>query len=302
MSQAYMHYAIDADGVLTATMDDPNGRVNVMNGVFLKALADIAAKLEAERDRYRGVILTSAKSTFFAGGDLDEILAVNAKNRDAYFNKVEAIKSNFRRLETIGLPLVAAINGAALGGGYEICLACHHRVAADNSKTIIGLPEVTLGLLPGGGGIIRLTRKIGLEAALPFLLTGKALNPHDALNHGLIDEVTSDAASMMAAAKSWIMTNPAPVQPWDEAGFTIPGSTTSIDDVVTATANKIKAGEYDTGPAPATILKCATDSVRNDLDTASTLETECLVDLANSAAAKQKIKAFFERTRNKGKS
>ena len=138
MTKAYMQYDVDSDGILTATMDDADGRVNVMNGAFIDALRALTQKLSEERDLYKGVILTSAKSTFFAGGDLQEILAITDETRDVYFEKVQLIKKHLRALETQDLPVVAAINGAALGGGYEICLSCHHRIAAKNPKTIIG--------------------------------------------------------------------------------------------------------------------------------------------------------------------
>lgn len=303
MTKNYMHYDVDKDGVLTATMDDPNGRVNVMNAAFLEALHDFTLKLKTEKHLYQGVILTSAKSTFFAGGDLVEIMAVTTKDRDTYFNKVQAIKKNFRRLETLGIPIVAAINGAALGGGYEICLACHHRIAFDNPKTIIGLPEITLGLLPGGGGVIRLTRKLKLDKALHFLLTGQALGPKQALDQGLIEAVTADRASMMTKAKEWILSNPSPKQSWDISNRP-PASemkTTELEDIKSTMTEKISQRIFGDGPGPATVLACAIDSVTHDFDTASTIETNRLVDLAISKEAKTKITAFFDNANAKKK-
>ena len=301
MTKAYMQYDLDADGILTATMDDPGHRVNVMNGAFIDALKALTKKLSSERELYKGVILTSAKSTFFAGGDLEEILAVSDQNRDTYFDKVQLIKENLRALETIGLPIVAAINGAALGGGYEICLSCHYRIAAENSKTIIGLPEVTLGLLPGGGGVIRLTRLLGIQAALPKLLTGKAFSPEVSLANGMIDAIAVDNDDMFAKAKAWILDTPSSVQPWDKPNPSTARGTSedSLASVQKEFEARIDANEFTSGPAPSTILKCALKSKSLDFATALTLESQYLTDLAVSPSAKKHISAFFEKTRKK---
>lgn len=301
MTHAYMHFDVDEDGILTATMNDPDGRVNVMNGAFLSALTALTERLSSEPKQYKGVILTSAKSTFFAGGDLEEILAVSDQNRDAYFKKVQLIKKNLRALETLNLPVVAAINGAALGGGYEICLACHYRIAANNPKTIIGLPEVTLGLLPGGGGVIRLSRLLGLQAALPKLLTGKAFSPEESLANGMIDAIAADNDAVIANAKTWILTTNNFIQPWDRPDQSAPRNTleASLPDIQKEMETRIEAGEFTSGPAPATILTCAVESQSLEFAAALTLETQYLTDLAVSPSAKQHISAFFEKTRKK---
>ena len=297
MTKAYMQYDVDSDGILTATMDDADGRVNVMNGAFIDALKALTQKLSEERDLYKGVILTSAKSTFFAGGDLQEILAITDETRDVYFEKVQLIKKHLRALETQDLPVVAAINGAALGGGYEICLSCHHRIAAKNPKTIIGVPEVTLGLLPGGGGVIRLTRLLGTKAALPILITGKAFSPEESLANGMIDEIAEDNDDMFAKAKAWILSNPSSVQPWDKPDQS--ASEDTLSDIQKEFETRIEAGEFTSGPAPATILKCALESKPLDFATAMALESQYLTDLAVSPSAKEHISAFFEKTRKK---
>ena len=301
MTKAYMQYDVDADGILTATMDDPDHRVNVMNGAFIDALKALTKKLSSERSLYKGIILTSAKSTFFAGGDLEEILAVSEENRDTYFAKVQLIKEHLRALETQGLPVVAAINGAALGGGYEICLSCHHRIAAQNPKTIIGVPEVTLGLLPGGGGVIRLTRLLGTEAALPILITGKAFSPEVSLANGMIDAIADDNDDMLAKAKAWILNTPSSVQPWDKPNQIAQNniSAESITNAKKEMEARIDANEFTSGPAPSTILKCALKSYSLDFAAAMTLESQCLTDLAVSPSAKKHISAFFEKTRKK---
>ena len=150
---SYARFEKHSDNVVLLSFDDPDSPVNVMNGNFLAGFAEAIDRLESEIEEIAGVIITSGKDSFFAGGDLEEIMAVDSADVRRYFEKVMSIKSMFRRLEHLGRPVVAAINGAALGGGYEICLACHHRVALGEKKLQIGLPEVTLGLLPGGGGV-----------------------------------------------------------------------------------------------------------------------------------------------------
>lgn len=148
----------DADGIVTLTMDDPSGSTNVMNEAYIESMGKAVDRLVAEKDSITGVVVASAKKTFFAGGDVKTMIQARPEDAGDVFNTVETIKRQLRTLETLGKPVVAAINGAALGGGLEIALACHHRIAADVKGSQLGLPEVTLGLLPGGGGVTRTVR------------------------------------------------------------------------------------------------------------------------------------------------
>ncbi len=175
-------YEKDADGIVTITMDMQGQGANTMSTAYLPAMSGVIEKLHAEQD-LKGVVFASAKKTFFAGGDLNNLLKVERAD-EAVFAMVERNKAPFRELEKLPVPVVAAINGAALGGGFELCLACNHRIVVDASHAVVGLPEVTLGLLPGAGGVVRLTALIGLEKALPLLLEGKQLRPADALKTG----------------------------------------------------------------------------------------------------------------------
>ncbi|KQX65173.1 hypothetical protein ASD48_19005 [Streptomyces sp. Root1310] len=145
----------DADHVVTLVLDDPDQSANTMNAAFIDSLDATVDLLEARSDSLRGVIVTSAKKTFFAGGDLRDLIAVTPETAGASFEAGMRVKRALRRMETLGVPVVAAVNGAALGGGYEIALACHHRVVLDRPDARVGLPEVTFGLLPGGGGVTR---------------------------------------------------------------------------------------------------------------------------------------------------
>ena len=166
------------DGIVTLTMDDPNQSANTMNEAYKASMGATVDRLEAEKDDITGVILTSAKSTFFAGGDLNDLIQATPADAPRVSEEVREIKAQLRRLETLGKPVVAAINGAALGGGLEIALASHHRIAVDSPKVQLGFPEVQLGLLPGGGGVVRTTRLLGITNALmQWLLQGKRYRP-----------------------------------------------------------------------------------------------------------------------------
>ena len=173
-------YERDADSVVTLTIDQPGKSVNPMDAAYADAMGAALDRLEAERDDIAGVVLTSGKETFFAGGDLEMLAAVTPDRAAEFTAEATRMKDQLRRLECLGRPVVAAINGAAVGGGLEIALACHHRLCVDDDNVRIGFPEVTLGLLPGGGGITRLVRMLGVQAALPVLSEGRQLPAGDA--------------------------------------------------------------------------------------------------------------------------
>jgi hypothetical protein len=160
----------DGDGIVTLTIDDPAQRVNTLNERFTRSFAAAVDRLYAERDSITGVVLTSGKPSFLAGGDLRDLFAVEPAARDEFLASLIARKTRTRRLEQFARPVVAVVSGAVLGGGFELALACHHRIAVTGPRMVVGLPEVTLGLLPGGGGVVRLTRLLGPAAALPPLL------------------------------------------------------------------------------------------------------------------------------------
>lgn len=222
----------DADGIVTLTMDDPSGSTNVMNEAYIESMGKAVDRLVAEKDSITGVVVASAKKTFFAGGDVKTMIQARPEDAGDVFNTVETIKRQLRTLETLGKPVVAAINGAALGGGLEIALACHHRIAADVKGSQLGLPEVTLGLLPGGGGVTRTVRMFGIQNAFVSVLAqGTRFKPAKAKEIGLVDELVATVEELVPAAKAWIKeelkANPdgAGVQPWDKKGYKMPGGT-----------------------------------------------------------------------------
>jgi len=289
-------YAKDSDGIVTITMD-MDGPVNAMNEQYRQAMAAIPEKLETE-DGLTGVVLASAKSTFFAGGDLKELSCVPEGAEEGQFRMIEdKVKAPLRRLEKLNVPVVAAINGAALGGGFEICLACNHRIAIDSPKVIVGMPEVTLGLLPGGGGVVRSIHMLGLQKALPLLLEGKKLKSAKALEMGLVDELVGSNDELVPAAKAWIKSNPdAAVQPWDIKGHKIPGgdvwspAITGLLSVTPAMTFKKTRGLL---PAPERILAVAGDTMVVDFETALRIESRGLTALIMTPEAKNIITSGF---------
>ncbi|MFI6433699.1 3-hydroxyacyl-CoA dehydrogenase NAD-binding domain-containing protein [Rhodococcus oryzae] len=298
MNDSAIRYDRDADGIVTLILDDPAQSANTMNEGFIVSLGEVVDRLVAERDSIAGVVLTSAKKTFFAGGDLGDILKSRPGQAEAVTANVNRIKDPMRRLETLGRPVVAAIGGAALGGGLELALACHHRIALNVGSTRIGLPEVTLGLLPGGGGIVRTVRLLGVVTALTqVLLQGRRHSPDKALALGLVDELVEDADDLVPAAKRWIAANPGASQPWDVKGYKIPGGTPATPalaaNLPAFPANlrkQLKGAPY---PAPIAIMSAAVEGAQVDFDTAQTIENRYFADLATGQISKNMIRAFF---------
>jgi len=220
MSTQTFAYQQDHHGIVTITMD-MDGPVNCMNQAFMPLLAETVARLQ-NQPGLTGVIISSAKTTFFAGGDLNWLKSVEPHQAPELLAQVEGMKANFRRLEKLPVPVVAAINGSALGGGFEICLACNYRIAWQHKSVKLGLPEASLGLLPGGGGTVRLTHLLGLEATLPLLTQGRQFTPDKALKAGLIHACVAQQDELLDAAKQWLLDHlgdsPAAIQPWDTKG------------------------------------------------------------------------------------
>ncbi|MER7973128.1 3-hydroxyacyl-CoA dehydrogenase NAD-binding domain-containing protein [Streptomyces sp. NPDC096080] len=288
----------DDTGVVTLVLDDPDQSANTMNAGFRASLTAVADRLEAEKDSLRGVVITSAKKTFFAGGDLRDLIRVTPATAQELYEGNLALKRDLRRVETLGVPVVAAINGAALGGGYEIALACHHRVALDTPGTRIGCPEVTLGLLPGGGGVVRTVRLLGIaDALLKVLLQGTQYSAPRALENGLIHEVAATPEELLARARAFIDAHPESRQLWDTPGHRIPGGTPAHPKFAAnlpsfpATLRKQTAGAPY--PAPRSILAAAVEGAQVDFETAQLIESRYFVELAAGQTSKNMIQAFF---------
>ncbi|KJK58043.1 3-hydroxyacyl-CoA dehydrogenase NAD-binding domain-containing protein [Saccharothrix sp. ST-888] len=287
----------DDEGVVTLVLDDPAQSVNTMNAAFTEAFITVIERLKAT-EGLRGVIITSAKKTFFAGGDLHLLRAVQPAQAGEFLANTLRLKRAMRALETLGKPVVAAVNGAALGGGLEIALSCHHRIALDAPGSRIGLPEVTLGLLPGAGGVVRTVRMLGIaDALLKVLLQGRQYRPAQALEIGLVDEIAGTAEEMLAKAHAFIDANPESVQRWDVKGYRIPGGTPSTPafaaNLPAFPANLRKQLAGAPYPAPRNILAVAVEGAQVDLDTALVIESRYFTELACGQTAKNMIQAFF---------
>ena len=286
------------DGIVVLTLDAPGQSANTMNDLYKRSMAEAVARLEAEKDDIAGVVVTSAKKTFFAGGDLNDLIAARPDDAQRVFDNSNQVKDSLRRLETLGRPVVAALNGAALGGGLEIALACHHRIAVAGSKAQFGFPEVTLGLLPGAGGVVRTVRMLGIEnALLKLLLQGQRLSPEDARETGIVDDLVDSPDDLLTRAKAWVQANPEAAQPWDLPGYKVPGGTPATPKLAAnlpaypANLRKqLKGAPY---PAPRNIMAAAVEGTQVDVDTAFRIESRYFVELVTGQIAKNMIQAFF---------
>nr|MBV6630791.1 enoyl-CoA hydratase/isomerase family protein [Oceanococcus sp. HetDA_MAG_MS8] len=284
---------LDADGILTLTLDMPGRSMNVLNEELTDPFAQAIADVESD-DSIKGVILTSGKKEFLAGADIDKVFKITDP-QEAY-EASKAFQALIRRLETTGKPVVAALNGTALGGGLELALACHYRVALNNPKAKFGLPEVKLGLLPGGGGTQRLPRMMGLQKAMPFLLEGKELRVDAAKAQGWIDAIADTPEDMLAQAKAWCVANPKASQPWDQKGFKIPGGDPKHPAVVQMLAiapSMLRDKTQGLYPAPQNIMSCVFEGCLVDFDTGCDTEARYFANCVVSQVAKNTIGTFW---------
>lgn len=287
-------YTLDDDGIATLSWNLPARSQNVLNGESCEAF--FAAAARALQDAaVKGMLVTSAKPDFIAGGDLEWLQA--SDSAETLFARTCELHRALRALETGGKPVAIAMPGSALGGGLEIALAGHYRVAADNPKARFGLPEVTLGLLPGGGGTQRLPRLVGVQASLPLLLEGKRLKAADALAAGILHAVVP-AGEEIAAARAWLLdaSRRTATQPWDAKGFRIPGGALthpSVQQVFMAANALARQKTYGNYPAVASILSCVYEGLLTDLDTGLKTEARYFVEAVLSPEAKAMIRTLF---------
>lgn len=299
----------DDTGVVTLVLDDPERSANTLTDAFRESLTTVIDRLEAERETVRGVLVTSAKKTFLAGADLDALRELGPDQAQLAFDRSLDLKRDLRRLETLGRPVVAVLGGSALGGGLELALACHHRVALDRPAARFGFPEVTLGLLPGAGGVVRGVRLLGLtEALLHVLLEGARHTPERAREIGLVDEVVATEEEALARARAFIDAHPTAQQPWDTPGYRIPGGTPSSPKIAAHLpaypanlAKRLGGAPY---PAPRNILAAAVEGAQVDFEAAQIIEARYFTELVTSQTAKNMIQGFFHDLRavNAGRS
>jgi 3-hydroxyacyl-CoA dehydrogenase/enoyl-CoA hydratase/3-hydroxybutyryl-CoA epimerase len=302
MSQS-ISYSVDADGICTLSIDQADKTMNVMSAELHEELAASVDRIADDR-AVKGAILTSGKSSFLAGADLKEMDLGHdwsSQTKGEIAESLMSLTKVLRKLETCGKPVACAINGTALGAGFEMALSCHYRVAADDPKILLGLPEVSVGLMPGAGGTQRMIRLVGVQAALPLLLQGKMITPAEALKAGLVHKVVA-LAQLHTEAKRWLLEVGDGVQPWDKKGFAIPGGGNSLSGsfggIFIGSNAMIRANGYGNYPAPE-LTSCAIfEGAQLPMDLALRIEAKYFVRLLLGSVSRNMIRTMFV---NKGK-
>ena len=289
-----LSFSLDSEGIGTLVINQTEESTNLFSEAFITQYIDVAQQAIAD-DTVKGVIVTSGKPIFMAGADLRALLE-DIPDKKAFTERILNLHAGLRSIETGGKPFVAAINGTALGGGLELCLACHHRIAIDSTKIKIGFPEIKVGLFPGGGGTVKAPYLLGIQTALMYLLQGIEARPQKALKDGLIDAVAETEEEMLAAAKAFILATPNPVQPWDDKRHKIPGggiwTPNGIQTLAGASGNvgKLTHGNY---PSAQKIVKVIHDGLQIPIDRALEVEARSFTHAASSKEAKNMIRTGF---------
>ncbi|MBR9922137.1 MAG: 3-hydroxybutyryl-CoA epimerase [Bacteroidetes bacterium] len=286
-----IRYIKDTDNIVTLTLDMKGRSQNILNHELSKAFHPVIEHLKQEKKRkaLRGVIITSAKKSFLYGGDLDYLY--NADNPEDIYAFAESVKEVFRDLELPGVPVVAAINGSALGIGIELALACHHRIVLDDPEIRLGLPEVGLGIMPGGGGVTRLLWLLGLENAFELLSRSKRMNPATALRKGLVDELARNERDMMEKARNYCLLTTEGRRLWDRPEGYIPeGKALQTVRSLAAQTFKKYQGNY---PAPLAVLNTLAEGAKLHFDAALRIESRYFTNLLQRPEAKNMLKAFW---------
>ncbi len=289
-----IHYAVDADKIATLTWAMSDAPMNVLNADSIAAYEQALNRALEDTD-VKGVIVTSSRPEFIAGADLRMLRGAASQSAQELFDWVSALQALFRKQETGKKPVVAALNGTALGGGLELALACHYRVAADQPRAKFGLPEVKLGLLPGGGGTQRLARLVGARAALPLLTQGKELSAQQAKEAGVVHEVVTPDA-LLDAARAYILNGGSATQPWDERKFSPPGggvqSPKGYETFIGGNA-MLQRETWGVYPAPAAIMACVYHGLQMPIDQGLKVEARHFVKLARGPVAQNMIRSLF---------
>jgi len=289
----------DSENVVTVTFDAPGAPVNTMTEAWEVAFTQTVARLASDKASIKGVILASAKKTFFAGAELKDILKYGPNDGPQAFRWLESVKKQMRALEKLGIPVVAAIEGAALGGGWEIALSAHCRLVLDDASIRLGLPEATLGLLPGLGGVTKMTRLLGLLAAFPYLVEGKTMRPQEAAELGLVQCLAPNREDLFRMAREWMRANPSPKQPWDDDKYRMPGgapSSPAISQMLAIAPAVLIEKTRGLYPAPKAIMSAMVEGAYVDFGTALRIESRYLARLAVGPVAKNLISLFFNRS------
>ncbi|WP_050385922.1 3-hydroxyacyl-CoA dehydrogenase NAD-binding domain-containing protein [Bradyrhizobium pachyrhizi] len=306
MAYKNFKFDVDADGIALVTWDIPDRSMNVFDEISTQEIGEIIKQTTSD-PAIKGVVITSAKEAFCAGADLSMLEGMNRSYAQLFkekgeeaanqmlFEQSRRMSQSFRAIETSGKPWVAAINGLALGGGFEITLACHYRVAAENPKTRLGLPEIKVGLFPGAGGTQRVPRLVQPADAMQLLLKGEAVNLTRAKALNLIHAVVP-AADLIKAAKDWIKGGGKAVAPWDEKGFKLPGGPvfSKMGMQMFPAGNAIYRREtYDNYPAARAIMSCVYEGLQLPIDAALRVESRYFTKVLRSKEAAAMIRSLF---------
>jgi 3-hydroxyacyl-CoA dehydrogenase/enoyl-CoA hydratase/3-hydroxybutyryl-CoA epimerase len=293
-----IHYTVDDDGIATLMLDLPGKSMNVLCDELIADLSECIDKVMTDESVTGAIIASAKKTAFVAGADLTELVTAYDRGvtTEEGYEWSQGLTAVLRKMETSGKPFAVAINGLALGGGFELCLACHYRVMSDHPKAVLGLPEVSIGLLPGAGGTQRLPRLVGTEKALPVILQGKKLKPQKALELGVVHEI-APVDELLGRAKTWLMETPDPVAPWDAKGFRMPGG---------AGANTPKnAQQYMVGtsllagmtqhnyPAPIGAISAVYEGCITPIDTGLDIESQYFGQLVSGVVARNMMRSLF---------
>jgi len=284
-----MQVTVDADGIATATMNSPGRSMNVLNEELAGPVAALIERFTSDAG-IKGLIIASGKKDFLAGADIDRLRALSTAQQA--FDESMQLKKLLRRLELSGKPVVAAINGKCLGGGLEIALACHHRILLDDGKARLGLPEVKLGLLPGGGGTQRLPRLVGMQQALQWMGEGSDIRAAQALKSGLVGALATSSEDLHAQAKAWILANPSPRQPWDTPKFRYPGGDSrspAMAQLFSVAPSMVSAKSYGNYPAVTHILSSVFEGGVVGFDAALEIESRYFAACAMSQESRNMI-------------
>jgi len=296
MTFSTVNYSLDEDGIAHVIFDEPGSPVNTMKPEWQADMLALADQLHTDNDRLKGVIFSSAKTTFFAGADLKGVSKLKEQDAALAFHSLEKLKHAFRRIETLGKPVVAILNGAALGGGWELALVAHARFSLHHPSILFGLPEVTLGLIPGATGITKMTRLLGLMAAQPYLMEGKLFNPQQALALGLVQGLGTTINELRTLALDFIRSHPQASQAWDVKGFKMPGG--SVNSPALAAGLAVAPAmlfhkAHGLYPAAQAILETMVEGAQVDYDTATRIETRKLARVMVGQTTKNMVNAFF---------
>ncbi len=289
-----------ADHIATITFDEQGSPVNTMCLQWQEDLAAVTAQVVQDKAQIQGIVLASAKGTFFAGADLKAVMRTQPSDAPRIFAEIERIKKSFRTLETLGVPVVSCLNGTALGGGWEVALVGHHRIAVNDRKIQFGLPEITLGLLPGATGITKMTRLLGLMGAQPYILESKLFGPEEAVQLGLVHALVSTPDELVPHALAFIADaqgKPEAAQhPWDRKDYKMPGGTPSnpkIAGMLSVAPAVLKQKTRGLYPAPEAALAAMAEGAMVDYETALRIESRYLAGLMVNPVAKNMVNTFF---------